>query len=228
MMRYVHMLSLGLATCLAIGCQMDGGPERDGDGKQTATINLFNGRDLSGWSFVPADPNADAEETCSVVDGAIVCTGNPIGILRTDGEYENYVLTLEWRWAPGSDGGNSGVLVHCSTPMAAAPWPKSMEVQLKKGNAGDFYTMATDFEIVGAAERRDGRRGINLTDDSEKPIGEWNHMHITCKGDEIKVKVNGVFVNHLTKCSVHKGYIAMQSEGAEIHFRNIHLTPLAE
>ena len=71
-----------------------------------------------------------------------------------------------------------------------------------------------------------GRRHLNLTDDSEKPIGEWNHYEITCRGDEITIKVNGVLVNHVTKCSATKGAICLQSEGAELSFSNIRLTPL--
>ena len=53
-------------------------------------------------------------------------------------------------------------------------------------------------------------------------------MEITCKGGEITVKVNGDLVNSATNSSVTKGAIGLQSEGAEIHFRNVTLTPLAK
>ena len=71
------------------------------------------------------------------------------------------------------------------------------------------------------------RRHLNLTDDSEKPIGQWNRMEITCRGDEVIVKVNGDLVNHGTNCSVTEGAIALQSEGAPIEFRKVVLQPLS-
>ena len=92
------------------------------------TVALFNGRDLAGWSAQPKEDQATAK-TWSVKDGVLKCTGKPVGYLRTDrDDFENYVLTLEWRWPGG--GGNNGVLVHASTPGALGVWPKSIEVQL--------------------------------------------------------------------------------------------------
>src|SRR5690606_38076930 len=131
-------------------------------------------------------------------------------------DYSDYVLTLEWRWAPGGKGGNSGVLVHTSTPGAIGVWPKSIEAQLAAGNAGDIWVIGTTIEIPNASERIMGRRHLNLTDDSEKPVGEWNKYEIVAHGSELILKVNGVVVNHATQCSVTKGAICLQSEGTEV------------
>ncbi|MHB8861446.1 MAG: 3-keto-disaccharide hydrolase [Pirellulaceae bacterium] len=197
-----------------------------GDSPQTTaaeTVELFNGRDLTGWSAQPKDNPATAE-TWSVEDGLLKCTGKPVGYLRTDrDDFENYVLTLEWRW-PGS-GGNNGVLVHASTPGALGVWPKSIEVQLGAGDAGDFWIIGTDLDVPDEAHRKQDRRHINLTDGSEKPLGQWNQIEITCRAAEVIVKVNGEVVNHATNCSVTQGAICLQSEGAPIEFRNIKLTP---
>ena len=128
----------------------------------------------------------------------------------------------------GTPGGNSGVLVHANEPGALNIWPRSLEAQLNHLNAGDIWVIPADTKITieNADKRVQGRRHFNLTDDSEKPIGEWNDYEITCNGDELTIKVNGVLVNHATKCSLTKGAICLQSEGAEIHFRDIRLTPL--
>ncbi len=190
------------------------------------TVVLFDGKDLSKWTYYLRDPNAKMEDTWSIQDGVLVCKGKPVGYLRTKDEFENYVLTLEWRWPVGTKRGNSGVLVHTSTPNALGVWPKSIEVQLAAGNAGDFWVIGTELTVPNVEERRKGRRHINLTDDSEKPFGQWNQMEITCRGSEIIVKVNGDLVNHATNCSVTQGAICLQSEGAEIHFRNIKLCRL--
>ena len=232
-MRYVSILLLGLAVGLLAGCDSDGGREQARTAKQPRaaerpqTIALFNGQDLAGWTFELADPNAKMEDVWSVEGGVLCCKGKPGGYLRTEADYENYVLTLDWRWPPGTEGGNNGVLVHTSTPGALGIWPKSIEVQLQRGHAGDFWIIGTELDVENEESRRKGRRHLNLTDDSEKPLGEWNQIEITCKGDEVIVKVNGDLVNRATNCSVTSGAISLQSEGAPIEYRNIILTPLA-
>jgi folate-binding Fe-S cluster repair protein YgfZ len=101
-----------------------------------------------------------------------------------------------------------------------------VEVQLALGNAGDFWVIGTNLEVPDLEKRRQGRRHLNLTDNSEKPAGQWNKMEIEAKGNELKVWVNGDLVNHGTNLDVTKGAISLQSEGAQIYFRNIYLTPL--
>jgi hypothetical protein len=197
------------------------------------TIQLFNGKDLKGWTHYLWDREAKKQDTTTpmsavwtVENGIIVNQGRPSGYIRTVDEYQNYKLALEWRWPQGTPGGNSGVLVHTTTPNALGVWPKSIEVQLNKDNAGDLWVIGTNLEVPDLENRRKGRRHLNLTDNSEKPIGEWNKLEITCKGDEIIVHVNGDLVNHATKCDVSRGAISLQAEGALIHFRNISLTHL--
>ena len=196
-------------------------------GEEKESIALFNGRDLEGWTAVLADAAVKPADVWSVVDGALVCNGKPPGYLRTEREdFHDYMLSLEWRFPAGSKGGNSGVLVHATTPRTLGIWPKSMEAQLNHGHAGDIWVIGTTCTIENAAERVKGRRHLNLTDDSEKPIGEWNRYEIHCNADILTIMVNREVVNHVSACSVTKGAIALQSEGAEIHFRNIRLWPL--
>jgi hypothetical protein len=192
-------------------------------------IVLFNGRNLDGWTPALQDPAAKPEEVWSVQDGVLVCNGRgkKSGYLRTvRDDFQNYTLTLQWRFPEGTPGGNSGVLVHASTPNALGVWPKSLEAQLNHQNAGDLWVIGTTCQIENAAERVKGRRHLNLTDNSEHPIGQWNDYKIVCRGDEVTIWVNGDLVNHVTQCSVNKGAICLQAEGADIEFRNIRLTPL--
>jgi len=189
-------------------------------------MQLFNGHDLTGWTYHLDDPKVKMEQVWSAKDGVLRCTGKPVGYLITKkNDFENYVLSLEWRWP--KEGGNNGVLVHVTKPGALGVWPKCFEVQLQSGEAGDFWVIGTTLEIEHPEGRIEGRRHKNLTDGSEKPLGEWNKMEIICRGDEITVKVNGVLVNHATKLSQSKGAIALQSEGTPIEYRNIRLTKLA-
>jgi hypothetical protein len=190
-------------------------------------IDLFNGHDLEGWTYHLADPKARMEDVWSAKDGVLMCKGRPAGYLLTKkNDFENYVLTLQWRWP--EKGGNNGVLVHVTEPGALGVWPKSLEVQLGHDNAGDFWVIGTTIDVENVEKRREDRRHLNLTDDSEKPIGEWNEMEITCRGDEVIVKVNGELVNHATKVSQTRGAIALQSEGTPIEFREIKLQKLKQ
>lgn len=184
-------------------------------------ISLFDGKSLQGWvQFIP-DPNADPSKTWMVKDGVIHCTGQPAGYIRTDKKYKNYQLQLEWRWA-GSPG-NSGVLLHVQDKDEV--WPKSIEAQLLHENAGDFWVIGgTDFdEHKKIARTADDRRVPKCAESSEKKVGEWNQYDIWCVGDTIRVFVNGVLQNEAHHCTVTEGYIALQSEGAPIEFRNIKL-----
>jgi hypothetical protein len=162
--------------------------------------------------------------------------GTPEGHLFTKDRYENYRLELEYRFA--GKPGNCGVLVHASTPRALyGMFPKSIEVQMMHENAGDFWCIVEDIKVENMESRRgpkekwgitEGkeRRVKNLTDNSEKPLGEWNKMTIECRGDKIKVWVNGDMVNDGFGATAQKGQIALQAEGAEVEFRKVDLTPL--
>lgn len=185
---------------------------------------LFNGRNLDGWTFDVIDPNVKPDAVWSVFDGLLVCKGRPPGVIRTPKEYSNYELTVEWRWAPGGKPGNSGVLIHASKPREMFVWPKSIEVQLRSGNAGDFWMIGEKVSVAGST--LEGRRWLKLHDSAEKPPGEWNILRVRCAGDKVTVWVNGTLMNEGAGLSTTKGAICLQSEDGEIHFRKVELTPI--
>ena len=202
------------------------------------TTSLFNGKDLTGWHIdVPMmDSIPDAINPFIVRDGMLVSLGTPQGHIITDKEYKDYRLDVEYRFA--GEPGNCGVLVFASTPRALYKmFPKSIEVQMMHENAGDFWCIVEDVEVDDMVARRgpkeewgitEGkkRRILNLTDDSEKPLGDWNHMKIECLKNEIKVWVNGDLVNHGYNATADNGQIALQAEGSEVEFRKVELTPI--
>ncbi len=206
--------------------------------KKPENIQLFNGEDLTGWhADVPAlDENPDTINPFIVRDSMLVSLGTPPGHLITDSVYQDYRLVAEYRFA--GEPGNCGILVHASTPRALYEmFPKSLEVQMMHENAGDFWCIVEDITVPDMEERRGpkeewgitegkGRRIINLTDDSENPVGEWNTMKIECVADSIKVWVNGDLVNFGYNCTATKGHIAVQAEGSEVEFRKLELTPI--
>jgi hypothetical protein len=179
---------------------------------------------LDGWSFITKNGEQPIEPTWKFKDGVISTTGTPTGYIRTKETYENYTLRFQWRWQPGTQKNNSGVLVHVSTP-AEAPgvWPKSFEAQLEHQNAGDFWCIGETLEAKGESPNH-GKRWIRTADPKEKPLGEWNSMTVTCTETEITVQVNGILTNQGKKLSTNQGSIAFQAEGAPIEIRNVLVT----
>lgn len=198
----------------------------------TDAIALFDGKSLAGWSHVLVEP-VPMESVWSVVDGVIVCKGEPLGYLQTEASYQDYTLTFEWRWAPGTEPGNSGVLLRIAGEPATF-MPKCVEAQLKHGSAGDiwaFFGANVDGdaerlrEITGNEKLGDFKGYGNITD-AEKPPGEWNRYEITVSGETLALKVNDILVNEAHGLDVVSGPIGFQSEGGEIHFRNLEIKPL--
>ncbi|MPR34406.1 DUF1080 domain-containing protein [Cytophagaceae bacterium SJW1-29] len=182
------------------------------------------------------DKNTGARTPFIVRDGMLVSLGTPGGHLITDATYQNYRVEIEYRFA--GTPGNCGALVFVSTPRALYDmFPKSIEVQMMHTNAGDFWCIQEDI-VVPDMEKRRGpkekwgvngdklRRIPNLTDGSEKPVGEWNKLTIECLGNSIKVWVNGDFVNYGYNATANTGHFALQSEGSEVEFRKVMLTPI--
>ena len=199
---------------------------------------LFNGRDLSGWHVdVPArDSSARIRNPFIVRNGMLVSLGEPQGHLITDSSYRDYRLEVQYRFR--GKPGNAGVLVHASTPRALyRMFPRSIEVQMESGNAGDFWCILEDIRVPDMERRRGpraqwgttegkARRIVNLTDNSEKPVGQWNTMVIEAVGRSIRVWVNGDLVNDGTDATADHGRIALQSEGSEVEFRKVALSAI--
>lgn len=201
-------------------------------------VALFNGKDLSGWHMdVPAlDKDPNGPKPFIVRHGWLVSLSSPGGHLVTEKEYANYKLEVVYRFP--SNPGNCGVLIHASKPRRLySMFPQSIEVQMQSGDAGDFWCIGEDISVPDMVKRRgpketwgvDGdkaRRIQNLTDGSEKPLGQWNKMEIECKADKVRVWVNGTLVNEGHGATATQGRIALQAEGTEVEFRKVELTAL--
>lgn len=181
---------------------------------------LFNGSDLTNWIFCLRDASVDPAQVFSARDGVIHIAGNPFGYMRTKESYSDYRLHLEYRWPVEAT--NSGVFIHTQQPDTI--WPQCIECQLAAGNAGDFICM----DGADMNERTDKSNIVlkKIEASSEKAVGEWNIMEVSCMASTIEVYVNGVLQNKGTGVSVNKGHICLQSEGKEIEFRNVYLTKL--
>ena len=189
---------------------------------------LFNGRDLEGWVFVNTPP-----ETWTVQDDMLICSGKPIGEIRTDRMYQNFILELEWRHMLPR--GNSGVFVWADDLTArGVPFHRGIEVQVLEndyGNTRSHTTHGDIFPIHGAKMTPlNGRGGSRAfpTEERSKPSPEWNHYRIVCNDGSISLAVNGRVVTRGIEASPRKGYICLESEGGLVHFRNIQIHELPD
>ena len=215
-----------LLMCVAAALLYANNPARAADVPQFR--DLFNGKDLSGWVNVNTDPN-----TWTVQDGVLVCSGRPIGVLRTDRQYENFILHLEWKHLTA--GGNSGVFVWCEgTVPEGKRLPTGVEVQILElewavqHNQTDAYVHGEVFGTGGLKTTPDNPRGerSKSAENRCKGKGQWNAYTIVCVDGVIKLAVNGKFVNGIRNAEIKKGYICLESEGAPIHFRNVRILEL--
>lgn len=189
---------------------------------------LFNGENLDGWDIYIENDSLTPEQFFYVTEGVIETVGVPMGHLRTKKQYSNYRLHLEWRYP--AEPTNSGVYLHTSGDDAAIP--NHFQGQLKYENAGDFIIsgvgLTATVQDSVCTSTPDVRPLIpKLHPSNEKPAGdEWNSYDITCKGDTIELRVNGLLQNVATNLSVTSGSIGLQAEGSRIQFRNLWVEPL--
>ena len=181
-----------------------------------------------------------AEETWKKQNRILVCYGKPVGVMRSEKQYENFILHIEWKHT--EPGGNSGVFVWSNAnPAEESRLPDGVEVQMLelewiKLNVKDgvippeAYVHGELFGVGGVSTTPDNPRGTRSksVENRCKGRGNWNSYDIVCVDGVIKLSVNGRFVNGISRSSQKKGYICLESEGAEIHFRNIKIIELPE
>src|SRR5438874_6393966 len=124
-------IKMNLLSCLAVALLA---PCLAEDG----FVPMFNGRDLTGWVNVNCAPG-----TFFVKDGLIVTTGKPMGFLRTEKQYENFIAEFEWMHLV--EKGNSGFFVWADPlPAAGTPFARGIEVQILDGLNSETYTSHGD------------------------------------------------------------------------------------
>lgn len=207
---------LALAVLLA-----GAGPLRAGT--ESRRVTLWNSRDLAGWDLYLGEHPPAPASVWRVHDGVLALDTKVSGYLKTQREFSNYRLHVEWRWPKdAAANSNSGVLVHLHGPDVV--WPLCFECQLKTGNAGQI--IGTGLDIPAAPLINNRKRAPKLAESSEKPHGEWNTYDITCRGATIEALVNGVRQNFVQDLPVQSGKIGLQLKGSPIEFRNLWLKPL--
>jgi hypothetical protein len=178
---------------------------------ETEFVTLFNGKDLTGWHVM-------GTPAWKVENGVLVCTGEGGGWLRSDKQYENFVLRLEFRI---SKGGNSGIFIRSA--LEGNPAFTGMEVQILDdyGRSPTPHTTGAIYDAVAPSK--------NMS----KPAGEWNFVEIICSGPWVVVAMNGEEIVRVNmdehpklKGRLRRGYIGLQNHGSRVEFRNISIKEL--
>jgi hypothetical protein len=205
-------------------------------GKEVPWQNVVEAGDVGGetikWLQVNTEP-----ETWKVEDDVLVCSGLPIGVIRSEKEYENFMMHIEWRHMEA--GGNSGTFVWSKAQPGENRLPDGVEVQMleldwvnqniRNGEKPPIaYVHGELFGVGGVEIVPDNPRGVRSKsiENRCKGKGEWNTYDVVCVDGTIKLSVNGKFVNGISKASQKNGYICLEAEGAEIHFRNLKIVEL--
>jgi len=187
-----------------------------------------------------------SDDTWAWKDGAVKCTGQPVGVIRSKKQLTNFELVAQWKHLEA--GGNSGIFVWASEEslkdLKPGVLPRGgIEVQIldhgftekfekATGNKSDWFTTNGDVFLVGTSKMKpfapvspDGTRSFPRKKLS-KGVGEWNHYYVRCINGEVRLWVNGEEVSGGAECEPRSGYLCLESEGAPIEFKDLRLREL--
>jgi hypothetical protein len=217
-------LAVGLASAMSLTAAGQSAPQFQ---------DLFNGKDLTGWVNINTNP-----DTWKFRDGLLICSGRPLGVLCSEKQYENFVLHIEWMHM--EPGGNSGIFVWSDArPGERNRLPNGVEVQMLELEWPNLntrngvtppvaYVHGELFGVGGVKTTPDNPRGERSMSIENRALGrgQWNTYDVVAVDGVIKLAVNGKFVNGISRSTQKKGYFCLESEGGEIHFRNIRVLEL--
>jgi len=185
---FFTLLAFGFLVGISV---LVGGAEED------TWIDLFNGKDLTGWSGVH-DVTFDVHEgNLRLVQG--------MGWLRTDQVYDDFILELECKAMV--ENYDSGIFIRAG--LEGKPWPE------------EGYQINLKSDALGTLVR--GYRPMLKSELEAVPVGEWMKLRLTCQGEEAKLELNGQLVWEADFIEPSSGFLGIQAENRSFEFRNIRL-----
>lgn len=181
---------------------------------------LFNGRDLTGWVNV-----IGASDTWTVEDNSVRASGIPKSVLRTDRQYENYILEFEYR-KPGSMG-QAGIIIHADAlPAVGKPWPRGINIQFWRSGNGVIQPVGEAKIQAVSPSQQNMDKPVEMDSVTSGNHNEWHHVRVENRDGMVTLSVGGDLVGRALYSSLRKGYIALKSDGAPVRFRNIAIREL--
>ena len=175
----------------------------------------------------------DPKNVFSFEKNVLHVSGEEFGYIITEKKYSNFHLTVEFKWGEKKfpprekEKRDAGIMYHVDLYSGDKIWPRSLEYQIQEGDCGDFWM--TDSTTISQGDSLTPSRNwfrVIKTKDGEKPNGEWNKAEVIVKDNSITHLLNGQEVNSARLGNTKTGYILLQSEGAELFYRNIEVKEL--
>jgi hypothetical protein len=196
---------------------------------------IFNGKDLEGWTkfLQKQGVNKDPQSVFSIENGMLHVSGQEFGYVATKKIYKNFHLSLEFKWGekkyPPRERDKKDAGVCYNVEQADKIWPKSVECQIQEGDVGDLWLVDSVTAFVDGikTEPKDYARVLKIRD-AENKHGEWNKVEIISRNGKFNFIVNGILVNEGEYVSRESGRIILQSEGAEIFYKDIKIEEYPE
>jgi hypothetical protein len=201
-----------------------------------------------GWRELgePDFVNVNCDPSTWTWKGDMVhCTGQPVGVIRSQKPLTNFELVAEWQHLRSA--GNSGIFLWASESslkvLKPGQLPHGVEVQVldhgyteqyekQSKKKADWFTTYGDVFPVGATKMKpfppvapDGKRSFP-TKHLSKGLGQWNHYYVRAINGEVRLWVNGEEVSGGNNCDPASGYLCLESEGAPVEFRNLRIREL--
>ena len=200
-----------------------------------ANKQIFKPGDTGGW-HVYLDKQAagkDPKHVFQFEGDMLHVSGEEFGYISTEKKYGDFDLTLEFKWGqkkyPPREKAkrDAGILYHTDYYSGDKIWPRSLEYQIQEGDCGDFWmTDSTIIMYKGSLTKPGNNVQAVKTKNAEKPTGEWNKVEVIVKDGKITHLLNGEVVNTGELSNTKEGNIVLQSEGAEIYYRNVYVRVL--
>jgi hypothetical protein len=175
--------------------------------------------------------NNDTKKVFTFKGNLIHVSGEEFGYICTEKMYSNFKLTLEFKWGVKkfppreNEKRDAGILYLANHYRGDKIWPRSFEFQIQEGDCGDFWmTDSTTIVYKGKTTTSERWHREAKFTDAEKPNGEWNKVEVIVRNGKITHMLNGVLVNEGSDPSIKEGHIILQSEGAELDYRNVKIT----
>ncbi len=197
--------------------------------------SIFNGKDLQGWTtyLLKAGVDKDPQSVFKIEDGILQVSGQDLGYVATKKIYKNFHLSLEFKWGekkyPPREYNKRDAGICYNVEKQDKIWPKSVECQIQEGDVGDLWLIDSVTAFVDGikTEPKDYASVMKIRD-AEHKHGEWNKVEVISRNGKFNFIVNGVLVNEGEYVSRDSGRILLQSEGAEIFYKDIKIEEYAD
>ena len=198
-------------------------------------VKLFNGKNQDGWNMFlrQIGSNTDPDKNFKIENNELHVLGKDLGYVITQKGYKNFHFKVDFKWGEKrwppreNEKRDAGVCYNIPVNEPDSIWPRSIECQVQEGDVGDFWLLGfSTIKVNGIQNEPSNHTRMIKQNDAEKFHGEWNTVEIISYNGKCVHIVNGVIVNVGEEASVKEGRILLQSEYAEIYYRNVKIREL--